>query len=105
MTEAAFPPPQPVQLELDLEFATYDHYTITIAKGAIGDMEVVRTHKAKTSDQAVDLVEGLRDTFGNRENVQWQHPEVDEQGVMYGLAPGGVVFEISVVPTLNTPLS
>jgi hypothetical protein len=95
----------PNQGVLDLEFATYDHYTITLAKGAVGDLEVVRTHSAKDVDGAINFVESLRDNAANRDNVQWQHPEVDAQGVMFGLAPGGVVYEISVVPPLSTPLS
>lgn len=96
---------QPEQLELDLEFPTYDHYTITLGKGAVGDMEIVRTHTAKSVDDATNLVDGLRDTAANRDKVQWQTDEVNEAGQLYGLAPGGVVFEISVVPPLSTPLA
>lgn len=95
----------PEQLELDLEFPTYDHYTITLGKGAVNDMEIVRTHTAKSVDDAINLVEGLRDITSNRDGVTWQHDEVDERGLMFGLAPRGLVFEIAVVPPLNTPLS
>jgi hypothetical protein len=95
----------PTQLELDLEFPTYDHYTVTLAKGAVGDMEPLRTHTAKDPDSAVNFVESLRDNAANRDSVQWQNEEVDERGLLFGLAPGGLVFEISVVPPLNTPLS
>ena len=94
----------PNQGTLDLEFATYDHYTVTLAKGAVGDMEPVRTHTAKTVDDAINFVESLRDITANRDGVTWQHEEVDAQGVMFGLAPGGVVWEISVVPPLSTEL-
>ena len=58
-----------------------------------------------TWTSAINFVESLRDNAANRDNVQWQHEEVDAQGVMFGLAPGGVVYEISVVPPLSTPLS
>jgi len=95
----------PNQLELDLELPTYTYYTITLAKGAVGDMEQLRSHTAKDPDSAVNLIEGLRDITANRDKVQWQNQEVDERGLLFGLAPHGIVFEISVVPPLNTPLS
>jgi hypothetical protein len=94
-----------MQPELDLEHATYDHFTITLAKGAVGDMEVIRTHAAGDVDGAINLIESLRDATAGRDNVTWQNEGVDAAGVMFGLAPAGVVFEISVVPPLATPLS
>ena len=95
----------PNQLKLDLEHPTYDHYTVTLAKGAVGDMQALRTHTATNVDDAINLVEGLRDTAANRDNVQWQNDEVDERGLLFGLAPQGVVFEISVTPPLSFTLS
>ena len=95
----------PEQLELDLEPASYDHYTVTLAKGAVGDMERIRSHAATDPDSAITFIESLRDAAANRDKVQWQRDEVDERGLLFGLAPGGLVFEISVVPPLNTPLS
>ena len=95
----------PNQLELDLEYATYDHYTVTLAKGAVGDMEAIRTHTARDVDGAINFIESLRDNAANRDKVTWQNEEVDAAGVMFGLAPHGVVFEISVVPPLTTELS
>lgn len=95
----------PNQGVLDLEFATYSHYTVTLAKGAVGDMAPIRKHTATDVDSAINFVESLRDNAANRDNVTWQHPEVDAAGTMFGLAPGGVVYEISVVPPLSTPLS
>lgn len=92
------------QLELSLEMPTYDHYTIRLARGAVGDMDVLRTHTAKDVDSAVNLIEGLRDTAASRDDVNWQHEEVDEQGIMYGLARGGVVYQISIVPPLVVAL-
>jgi hypothetical protein len=96
---------EPVQLELDLEYPGYDHYTVKLAKGAQGDMQVVRTHQATDVDSAINFVESLRDLTANRDEVQWQREGVDERGLLFGLAPQGVVFEISVVPPLSTPLA
>ena len=84
---------------------TYTHYTITLSKGAVGDMEVIRSHKAATVDDAVNLIEGLRDNAENRDAVQWQYEEVDEKGLLFGLAPHGIVYELSVVPPLAGDLS
>jgi hypothetical protein len=92
------------QPELPLEFATYDHYTITLAKGAVGDMHVVREHQAKDEEAAITLIEGLRDAAAGRDGVTWQNQEVDTRGLMFGLAAGGVVWEISVVPTFTEGL-
>jgi hypothetical protein len=96
---------QPEQLELDLEFPTYTHYTVALAKGAVGEMVILRKHTARDVDSAINFIESLRDNAANRDNVTWQHDEVDAAGTMFGLAPGGVVFEISVVPPLTTELS
>ena len=97
--------PTSEQLELDLEFPTYDHYTVRLSKGAVGDMEVLRTHTATDVDGAINLIDGLREATVNRDGVTWQFDEVNADGRLYGLAPGGIVFEISVVPPLSTPLS
>jgi len=97
-----FPPPDPEQLELDLEFPTYDHYTVTISKGIVGEMEVVRSFNAKDDTGALDLIDGLRETYVVRDHVTWQDTEMPERGVTYGLAPKGVVYEITVVPPLGT---
>lgn len=91
--------------QLPLEYPTYTHYTITLAKGAVGEMTTVRTHTAKDVDAAVNLIEGLRDASAGRDGVTWQHEEVDERGVLYGLASGGIVWEISVVPPLSETLT
>lgn len=96
---------EPEQLQLDLQMPTYDHYVVQLAKGAVGDMVVVREHSAKSTDGAINFIESLRDTAAGRDDVTWQNDEVDERGLLYGLAPGGVVFQISVVPPLTTALS
>jgi len=90
------------QPELDLEFPTYDHYTITVSRGAVDEMETVRSFDAKTDEGALDLIDGLRDTYANRDHVIWQVQEMPETGAMYGLAPQGVVWEILVVPAIGT---
>jgi hypothetical protein len=93
------------QFELPLEHPTYDHFTVTLAKGAVGDMQVVRQHEAHTEDDALNFVDSLRNYTEGRDNVTWQNLEVDERGLLFGLAPGGVVFEISVVPPFSQGLS
>ena len=98
-------PTEPFQPELPLEWPSYDHYTVKLAKGAVGNMEVVRTHTATSTDGASNLIDSLRDAALARDNVTWQQEEVDARGLMFGLAPGGIVYEISVVPPLSTPLS
>jgi hypothetical protein len=96
------------QLELPLEFATHDHYHIEIRKGDLHQERPLRHHDVRDVDAAVSLIEGLRDTYAQRENVTWQSEEVNEDGRLYGLAPGpeaAEVWMISVEPPLSTPLS
>ena len=92
------------QSELPLEHAVYDHYTIELRKGPQHAEETVRHHEVKTAPEAEKLIEGLRDTANQRDGVSWQFEEVDVQGNLYGLAPGGVVFLITVVPPLSVAL-
>ena len=94
-----------LQPELPLEFATYDHYTVELRKGAQHAEETVRRHEAKSVKDAEALIEGLRDTANQRDGVSWQFEEVGADGRLYGLAPGGVVFLITVVPPLSVALS
>ena len=95
-------PIESFQPELPLEYPTYTEYTVTISKGDVADMDTIRTFQAKDDSGALDLIEGLRDTFANRDKVTWQVREMPENGIMYGLAPGGVVYEILVVPPIGT---
>lgn len=97
MTEA------PEQLTLPLEFHMYDHYTIEVRKGAVGEMQTLRTMSAKSVEDAQNLIEGFRDSCLQREDVTWQADEVDAHGNLYGLV-SGVVWQISVVPPLTEPL-
>jgi hypothetical protein len=82
-----------------------DHYLIEVRKGTGDDAEIVRAHKAHNVDDAIGLIEGLRDAAVGRDNVTWQNEEVDNAGAMYGLAPGGLVWEIHVTPPLTEELA
>jgi hypothetical protein len=96
------------QPELPLEFpmSTADHYTIELRKGPNGDpTEIVRTHTATNVTDAEALIEGLRDSAFQREEVTWQSEEVNAEGNLYGLAPHGVVYQIAVRPALNVALA
>ena len=93
------------QPELALEHQTYDHYTIELRKGPAHAEEVVRAHTARSREDAEAMIEALRDTTLHRDEVSWQAEEVNAEGKLYGLAPGGIVFVISVVPSLSTELS
>jgi hypothetical protein len=93
------------QSELPLEWPDYDHYTIEIRKGPQHSEEVLREHTAKSVEEAENLIEALRDTYYNRNDVTWQNEEVDVHGKLYGLAPGGDTYVISVVPPLGVELT
>lgn len=95
----------PKQLQLDLEYHMSDHYTIELRKGAVGDMETVRQHSAKTTEDAANFVDGIRESCLMREHVTWQGDEVNGEGNLYGMAPGGMVYWISVVPPLTESVS
>jgi len=95
------------QPELPLEWpeGKYDHYQVEIRHGPQHDEETIRSHKANTVDDALRFIEGLRDTFNQRADVTWQTEEVNDQGTMYGLAPGGEVYVIQVTPPLSVELT
>jgi hypothetical protein len=96
------------QEELPLEWPVPqdDRYTIELRKGPqFGEDEVVRTHRVRTVEDAEVMIESLRESAASRDGVQWQAEEVNAEGKMYGLAPRGVVFVISVSPSLTVPLS
>jgi hypothetical protein len=96
--------PEYEQLTLDLEYHMYDHYTIELRKGAMGDMQTVRSNTAKSVEDAENLIDGLRESCLQRDGVTWQHDEVDDQGNLYGLVDG-VLWHISVVPPLTEVLA
>ena len=83
---------------------THDHYTVAIAAGPMHEEKVLRTHDVTTVDDALGLIEGFRDTYNQRNNVTWQDDEVNAEGKLYGLAPGGDVYVISCTPPLTTDL-
>ena len=87
------------QPELPLEWAPVaDHFTIELRKGPMHDELVIRRHEAKTRADAEKLVEGLRDTYNQRDGVSWQYEEVNAEGKLYGLGAGGMVYVIAVDP-------
>ena len=93
------------QPELPLEWPEYHSYKIELRKGAVHDLEVIRAHEVTDVIDAESMIEGIRDTVQGRDDVTWNGEEVDEHGYLYGLAPGGVVFQIHVTPPLNVALS
>lgn len=95
---------QPEQLTLNLEYPLSEHYTIELRKGEVGNMSVLRSHQVANTLDAVNLIEGLRQSTLQRDKVTWQHDEVEPNGTLYGLSEDGVVFMISVVPPLTSQL-
>jgi hypothetical protein len=94
--------PDNEQLAFDFDAPTEaSNYDVTIACGPLHEEEVVRRHTAKTPEDALAIIDGLRDTYGARESVTWNGEEVNPEGRLYGLAPKGLVYVISVVPPLR----
>lgn len=83
----------------------YDFYTVELRRGVVGEMTVMRHHRATSVTLALNLIDGLREAAHLRDNVTWQGDEVDAGGNLYGLAPGGIVYQISCVPPLTTELA
>jgi len=81
----------------------YDHYTVELRKGAVGDMQTVRSNSAKSVEDAENLIDGLRESALQRDGVTWQADEVDDHGNLYGMAES-TVWQISVVPPLTEVL-
>jgi hypothetical protein len=82
----------------------YDHYTVEIRKGAIGDMQTVRSTTAKNVLDASNLIDGFRENALQSDGVTWQHDEVDNHGNLYGMS-GSTVWQIACVPPLTEPLA
>jgi hypothetical protein len=91
---------EPTQQILDLEIPVPDHYDIELRQGPSGE-KMLRKHEASNPDDALAFVEALRDMANQRYMVTWQTEEPVQSGKMFGLAPGGVVYEIAVVPPLD----
>lgn len=93
--------PDNEQLTLDLDGPTIpDHYEVTISCGPVHEEEVVRRHRVTSADNALAIIESLRDTYGAREGVTWNGEEINAEGRLYGLAPKGLVYMIAVKPPL-----
>jgi len=86
--------------QLPLEYAVADHFDIELRKGPSGE-QTLRHHSATNPEDALSFVEALRDDAKVRYMVTWQTEEPVVGGKMYGLAPGGLVYEIAVVPPLE----
>lgn len=94
--------PDNQQLEFDFDAPTQPAtYEVTIACGPVHQEEVVRRHSVKTADDALVIIESLRDTYGAREGVTWNGEEINPEGRLYGLAPKGLVYVIAVTPPLS----
>jgi hypothetical protein len=97
------------QPELPLIFKepNVDHYTIQLRRrpDPAQEEQVVREHTATDTTAAESLIEALRDSALQRDDVSWQAEEVNPEGNMFGLAPGGVVYVIQVTPPLSVNLS
>lgn len=90
-----------VQPELPIEMPESDHFTVTLYKGPLGGQEIVRQFDTPSVEAALSMVESLRDNAEVRDNVTWDGTEVDQRGILHGLAPGAdsaTPYEITVVP-------
>lgn len=82
----------------------YKHYTVELRRGTMPNLETIRSTKATDVDGAIGLIEGFRDIAVSRNDVTWQDDEVNPEGFVYGLAPGGEVWQIMCVPPLAQEL-
>lgn len=73
-------------------------HTVEIRK----DDERLRSHRAGDHLDALELIEGLRDSYASRGNVTWQFEEVNKDGDLFGMDPDGSVYHIKVDPPLPT---
>jgi len=88
------------QPELPLEWPVHDHYTVELRKSG----ETIRSMRASSTEDAIGMIEGFRDSSETKDQVTWRDRDVDGTGSLVGLAPGGVVWQIHVSPNLNTEL-
>ena len=93
-------------LPSDVEHTMLDHYTIELRHGTDPEaLEVERTQTARSGTDAISIIEAFRDRCSFRYNVTWRSDEVDQGGDLYGLAPGGEIWQINVTPDLDTELA
>jgi hypothetical protein len=88
------------QLELPLEMPVYDHYQVELRHGEMPDLTVMRSNRASDVDGALNLIEGFMQMAVSRHGVTWKDDEIDPTGNLFGLAPGGEVWQVIVVPPL-----
>lgn len=85
-------------------FPTYESYKIELRNGHLHDLKTVRSTQATDIDGAIGFIEGYRSTAESTYSVVWEGPDPDVNGVLRGLAPNGVVWEIVCVPPLSFDL-
>ena len=78
----------------------YSHYQVTLRRGEMPDLDEVRSTRATDVDGALNLIEGFMEMAKSRHDVTWQDAEIDPTGNLFGLAPGGEVWQVLVVPPL-----
>jgi hypothetical protein len=76
---------------------TTDHYTIEVYR----DTERVRSHTAANTVDALSLLDGLRESYRQRNNVTWDSDEVDESGRLPGVGYDLVPWQLKVTPPLG----
>lgn len=76
---------------------TAPHYTIEVYR----DEERVRTHVAQNVPDALNLIDGLRESYKQRNHVTWNGDEVDNTGRLQGHDEGDV-WTLKVTPPLGT---
>jgi hypothetical protein len=87
------------------EDESFDHYQVEIRAGQLFDEQVLRSHSAGSVDDALNLLDGIRDAYAQRDEVTWDGEEVDAGGKLRGLDPSGRVYLLSVTPPLTVALS
>lgn len=85
-------------------------YVIEVSAGPLFGEEVIRSIEVAASHDApdltaIDLIEGFRTYYGNREEVTWDGDEVDALGILAGLAPNGISYRIQIKPPLPVEVS
>ena len=93
------PDNEQLELSFDPPIAP-ETYEVTISCGPVHEEEVVRRHTVRSPDDALAIIESLRDTYSAREAVTWNGEEINAEGRLYGLAPKGLVYMIAVKPPL-----
>jgi hypothetical protein len=89
------------QLQLDLDYGPPpDRYLIEVRSGPQFSERTVRSHEAKTPEDASILIESLREAYGQRNHVKWDGDEVNAYGDLYGRDDKRMTWVIHVTPAL-----